>query len=222
MQIDQIIRSRRKTIELVIRPDGSLLVRAPNRATLDQIRELVYQKADWIRSRKELVNQRKRLSSPIEYVDGARFFYLGVSFPLHIVDQAVSPLSLRDKFFLDRKALPYAAEVFEKWYRNQSRSFLTDRVAHYAGSYEFNYGKIRISGARTRWGSCGAKGSLNFSWRLIMAPLDVVDYVVVHELVHLIERNHSARFWGRVEQILPDYKARRKWLKTNGHLLTLD
>jgi predicted metal-dependent hydrolase len=222
MQIDQIIRSRRKTIELVVRPDGSLLVRAPNRATLNQIRELVFQKADWIRSRKELVKQRKRLSSPIEYVDGARFFYLGETIPLHIVDQAVSHLSLKDEFFLDRKALPHAAEIFEKWYRNQSRSILTDRVAHYAGLYEFNYGKIRISGARTRWGSCGAKGSLNFSWRLIMAPLDVVDYVVVHELVHLIERNHSARFWGRVEQIMPDYKIRRKWLNTNGHLLTLD
>jgi predicted metal-dependent hydrolase len=80
---------------------------------------------------------------------------------------------------------------------------------------------VRITDAKERWGSCNAAGSLNFAWRLVMAPPPVIDYVIVHELAHLVEMNHSQRFWGLVGRILPDYAVRRKWLRENEHLLTL-
>ena len=98
---------------------------------------------------------------------------------------------------------------------------MIERVAFFARSQDVKPGKLCISSARTRWGSCSAKGTLSFTWRLVMAPLDIIDYVVVHELCHLKEMNHSRAFWERVETILPDYKRRRKWLKENGGALRL-
>lgn len=105
----------------------------------------------------------------------------------------------------------------EAWYRAQARWHLTGRIDHFARQHGFVYNSLRINGARTRWGSCNAqRGSLNFTWRLVMAPPEIVDYVVVHELCHLKHPNHSPDFWAEVEGILPDYKQRRKWLKENG------
>jgi predicted metal-dependent hydrolase len=115
-----------------------------------------------------------------------------------------------------------AAKVFELWYRQNARQILHERVKVYSQQHGFQYQSIRITSARTRWGSCSASRSLNFSWRLIMAPLEVVDYVVVHELVHTVVHNHSKRFWKKVERILPDYNERRKWLRKNGSHLMID
>jgi predicted metal-dependent hydrolase len=92
---------------------------------------------------------------------------------------------------------------------------IPERVKYYSELSGLKPAAVKISGARKRWGSCGAKGTLNFAGRLVLAPLSVVDYVVVHELVHLVERNHSKRFWRRVEGIMPDYKVRRHWLRSN-------
>jgi predicted metal-dependent hydrolase len=99
--------------------------------------------------------------------------------------------------------------------RERARRLITERVRWYAQKYGFEYSRIRINSARTRWGSCGPSGSLNFTWRLVLTPLPVIDYVVVHELAHLRVRGHSARFWAQVERILPDYRCRRAWLREN-------
>jgi len=127
-----------------------------------------------------------------------------------------------DGFFkLTEAAQPNAESVFTAWYRKQARNVLTERVEFFARKHGFKIGKIRVSSARTRWGSCSSKDTLSFTWRLVMAPLEVIDYVVVHELCHLKEMNHSKAFWTRVERILPDYKVHRKWLKENGVKLSL-
>jgi predicted metal-dependent hydrolase len=112
-------------------------------------------------------------------------------------------------------------KLFTAWYKQQARWVLAKRVEWFASRCKFTYTQVRISSAHTRWGSCSSRGTLSFTWRLVMAPLEVVDYVVVHELAHLRVKNHSPAFWKEVEAILPDYKARQKWLKTNGKLLTL-
>ncbi len=111
--------------------------------------------------------------------------------------------------------------AFQAWYKKQARAVLTERAGYFARKHGFEIGKIRITSARTRWGSCSTKKTLSFTWRLVMAPPEVVDYVVVHELCHLRELNHSRAFWAQVEAILPDYKGKRKWLKENGNLLVL-
>ena len=101
----------------------------------------------------------------------------------------------------------------------QARGIIPERVAHFASLAGVTYGRVTIRSQRTRWGSCSAKGNLNFNCLLMLVPPEVADYVVVHELCHRKELNHSARFWAQVERIMPDYRARRKWLKDNGNAL---
>lgn len=109
----------------------------------------------------------------------------------------------------------------ESIYRNAAKEYFPKRVYHFAHILGVSYGNISIRDQKTRWGSCSSKGNLSFNWRLILAPPNVLDYVVVHELCHRIEMNHSPRFWALVESVMPDYKQYRKWLKENGTKLTL-
>lgn len=109
----------------------------------------------------------------------------------------------------------YAPKEIEQL-REQARKLVAERVRYYAPIIGVTYGQIAIRTQHTRWGSCSSKGNLNFNCLLALVPPEVLDYVVVHELCHRKELNHSARFWNEVEQILPDYKVRRKWLKEHG------
>lgn len=109
--------------------------------------------------------------------------------------------------------------ALEVQYRKEARRRITERAAYFAEKMGVDYGRIAIKAAKTRWGSCSARGNLNFHWKLILMPPAILDYVVVHELAHRIEMNHSPRFWAQVERILPDYLERRRWLKENGGLI---
>jgi predicted metal-dependent hydrolase len=216
--IDQIIRSKRKTIALIVKPDGTVLVRAPLRASQSSIQEFVRKNTRWIER-----HRAKALANPpiasMAYVPGESFLYLGTSYPLEIVEGQKEPLRLNGTFKLAASHQSRAASAFERWYREQARQVLTERVESFARQHDFQYKGIRITSARTRWGSCSAAGSLSFSWRLILAPLAVVDYVVAHELVHTVFHNHSRQFWDRVQTIMPDYQEHQRWLRKHGQPL---
>ena len=128
--------------------------------------------------------------------------------------QAVSPKPSQ------KEKTPYERRL-EAPYRQAAKEYIPKRVAYYAQLLDVTYATISIRDQKTRWGSCSSKGNLSFSWRLILAPPKVLDYVVVHELCHRREMNHSPRFWALVESIIPDYKTHRKWLKENGEKLTI-
>ncbi len=128
--------------------------------------------------------------------------------------QAVSPKPSQ------KEKTPYERRL-EAPYRQAAKEYIPKRVAYYAELLDVTYATISIRDQKTRWGSCSSKGNLSFSWRLILAPPKVLDYVVVHELCHRKEMNHSPRFWALVESIIPDYKIHRKWLKENGEKLTI-
>jgi len=222
MKIDRIIHSRRKTFALVIEPDGRLTVRAPMRASRAQIERLVREKTTWIQEKQAWVQSHPATPAPKSYTDGELFYYLGEPIPLQIVPAAAPALRLEDgRFLLARRALPRATRVFTNWYRQQARLVIGARAAERAAEFGLVYRSLRISSAQRRWGSCGAKGTLNFSWRLVMAPPAVIDYVIVHELVHLEIKNHSRLFWERVASLAPDYRQQTAWLKANGRLLSL-
>jgi hypothetical protein len=221
VKIDQIIRTKRKSIALIVEPNGRLVVRAPMRISDADIKHLVKQKERWIREKQKRVKDKSTQSKPKVYMDREEFLYLGKSYNLKIVADLNPALVLSQKFYLSRRALPKAESVFTKWYREQARAVISERVKLYATRHGFKYRKIRITSARTRWGSCSSMGNLNFTWRLVMAPPEVIDYVVVHELAHLRVSNHSKEFWNQVEHIMPDYKQRLRWLKENGQKLTL-
>jgi predicted metal-dependent hydrolase len=153
---------------------------------------------------------------PKQYQPGENFLYLGREYALELVQDQQKKLVLDNHFLLAVSVQDNAEFVFQNWYRQQASLIISERVKLFADKYAFHYDRIRNSSARTRWGSCNTKGTLNFSWRLIMTPLNIVDYVIIHELAHTVHHNHSKRFWGLVEKILPDYKERRKLLKQYG------
>ena len=220
IHIDKLVRSKRKTLSLIVETDGTLTVRAPLRMKAADIQRFIEQKADWVK-RMQARAQKEAIRSP-QFLEGETFPYLGKQIPLRLVQDGQPALVfIEDSFRLAKSAQNRAASVFEAWYKQQARAVLVERVHFFARKYAFEMEKVRISSARTRWGSCSAKKTLSFTWRLVMAPPEVVDYVVVHELCHLRELNHFPSFWAQVEAILPDYKSCQKWLKDNGGKLRL-
>ena len=215
----KLVRSRRKTVALVVERDGSLTVRAPLRLQGARIHAFVESHADWIA--KSQARARAALpASPKSYTESETFLYLGQPYPLTLIPRQRPALVFTGSVFqLAKSALPKAQESFVRWYKEQSRLLLFERVLILSGKHGFQYQKIRISSARTRWGSCSSRGTLSFTYRLIMAPLEVLDYVVLHELVHTKIRNHSKTFWNRLGELMPDYKRRLTWLKKNGKFL---
>ncbi|MBN2385624.1 MAG: M48 family metallopeptidase [Anaerolineales bacterium] len=216
-----LIRTRRRTIALIVQRDGSLVVRAPLRASEKVIRQFVDSKSEWI-SKKQAQAQREARALVREYVDGEKFLYLGRAYPLRISARARPALALKEHFELAGAARQQAQAVFTRWYRARAAEVISGRVAALAQETGFRVQKVRISSARTRWGSCSPLGTLSFTWRLVMAPLEIIDYVILHELVHLEIRNHSGAFWARVGELLPDYRTRRAWLRKNGRFLNLE
>ena len=219
--IDHLIHSRRKTVALIVQRDGTLMVRAPLRMSAAHIQKFVQNHAEWIREKKA---QAQACPPPLKkyYGDGETFLYLGTEYPLTIVAHQRPTLTFSGyKFLLANSNLPKARQAFILWYKAQAMIVISERVDFHAKQNNFIYRKIRISSARTRWGSCSTNGTLSFTWRLVLAPPEVIDYVVVHELAHTQIRNHSPIFWNKVEEIKPEYKRHVSWLKKNGRYLTL-
>ncbi len=221
MPIDEIVRTNRKTIALIVQRDGRLVVRAPAKAKDDAIRALVEKKAEWIKAKQELVKTTYPPYVPKEFVNGEGFWYLGHIYRLQIVDDKQPSIILNGNFQLAAAALPKAPRVFEHWYREQALQVISERAKWYAENHGYTFNRIKITSAQTRWGSCSTKGTLSFAWRLVMAPVPVIDYVVAHELVHMEEKSHSKEFWRKIKLLIPDYKQRIEWLENNGHLLQI-
>ena len=215
IEANEIIRSKRKTLALIIKPDASLIVRAPLKASEKSIRDFIEKNKEWIK-KKQAQARSFVVPTPKQYASGEKFLYLGNLYPLEITPVQKQALLFDESFKLATRAQSHASLEFERWYRARAREIMVERVNYFAATYGLKFQGVKINSARTRWGSCSAKGALNFSWRLIMAPMESVDYVVVHELVHTQIHNHSKRFWSKVESILPDYKVRRMWLKKHG------
>jgi predicted metal-dependent hydrolase len=219
IHIDEIIRSRRKTLAIEVTGDARLIVRAPLRMPKTDILDFIQKKRRWIEQKRQKVEERLMMQVPKEFVDGEKFLYLGDDYRLSIAEYDGTPLSFDGRFRLSRAHLENARSLFVEWYKTRAKEVIHNRLAHFSGLSGIDFTLFRITSAQKRWGSCNSRGNVHFSYRLIMAPLPVVDYVVVHELVHIEEKNHSSRFWQKVERILPDHRQYRRWLRDNGHLL---
>lgn len=219
IKIDQLIRTKRRTIGLEIAHDGRLIVRAPIRASNNFIESIISEKSEWISRKQTLAKAKHEAVIPKQFINGEQFLYLGESYPLNLVDDPFIPLHFSKGFYLSRHYQHKSHDLFITWYKKQALEHFNSRVNFFAAQAKLTYRSIKINGAKTLWGSCSPDGNLNFCWRLILAPLAVIDYVVAHELAHLVHGNHSKRFWRKVESILPSYQESRKWLKNNGHIL---
>ena len=220
MEIDKLIRSKRKTITLIVERDGTLTVRAPMRSPKREIEAFVLQHARWIERTRQRMSSVVRIT-PKQYLEGETFLLLGCSYALKLVPPQKPSLQFENGFSLSQSAQERAQPLFIRWYKTRAFEIICARVSEYSKQYDYSPKQVRITSAKTRWGSCSPNGTVNFSWRLVMAPLEVIDYVVVHELAHLRVKDHSQKFWKVVESILPAYKLHRKWLRENGDKLTL-
>jgi len=218
--LEKIIRSRRRTLSLEVTPAATVIVRAPLRASTSYIEETIRQKSSWI-LRKFDEMKRCPPSTCHEYTEGELFLFLGRSYPLHIVEDESKTIERSDKLYVSKVFMPQIRSRLKGWYVEEASKELQARCMWFSLQTGYTPKSVRISDAQKRWGSCTHKGIINFSWRLIQAPPEIVDYVVVHELVHLDQPDHSKLFWAKVRKIMPDYERRRKWLHENERLLKI-
>jgi len=206
---------------MYINDDAVLIVRAPFGTSEENINKVVLKYKDRLQKTQEEVRLRNLKFNKKEFVDGERFLYLGNYYNLKLTGDPEILLDFKEEFLLSKKYLLYAKNIFIIWYKERAYEKISQRVRWYAQKNGFEYNKINITNAQKRWGSCSHQGNLSFSWRLIMAPLSIIDSVVVHELVHLEVKNHSKVFWNKVRSLDPEYKEHKDWLKSNGYLLRL-
>lgn len=221
IKIDQLIRSKRKTIQLTISRDARLIVRAPVKLSLKWIQQFVEEKGDWIEKNiaaslaLNLSTQKRR------FLQGESMYFLGSYYSLSIREDE-SDITIRANRLLFPEAFMANPEAFlENWYINEARNHIGRRLLLLSHALSVSFKSFKITRARRRWGSCSSKNMLNFSWRLIQAEPRVIDYVIVHELCHVLIKNHSKSFWQMVEQIIPDYRILRKWLRDHQYLMDL-
>ncbi len=220
-----IQKSNRKTITIMVKADGSVQVKAPLQASARQINALLEEKADWIWQKRQEMLEKQKEKPKHRYEEGEIFRFLGREVILSVRQNAYlrhAAVSCKENCLVVSSPITDAfwiQEAIVRWYFEQAKRVLSERTQYYSGLMEAAYGRITVRDQKSRWGSCSRKGNLNFNFRLVMAPLEIVDYVVVHELCHLKYMDHSPQFWEEVEKVLPDYKDRKNWLKSNGHLL---
>ncbi|MCL1987276.1 MAG: M48 family metallopeptidase [Firmicutes bacterium] len=213
----KLVRSKRKTLALTVDSDAQLVIRAPLKLDEKIIQDFVRKKHRWITEKQRQMRYFGEKQSPFILADGENVLYCGKSYAILLYDSEVSEVTIDGNFMKISKNMEITD--FASWLRSQAASIIGERVEYYANLMGAKYASVKMSDARQRWGSCSAKNSLNFAWRLVMCPLFVVDYVVVHELTHIEYKDHSERFWRRLSSVLPDYRAAQDWLRFNRRLM---
>ncbi len=212
---------RRRTVGITVERDGDLCVTAPEGTPLPQVEAVVRGKLFWVFSK---LAEKALLFQPPprkEYVSGEGFHYLGRSYRLLLVDDAWANGAARlrltgGRFILPRSEQARAAELFVRWYREHALVWLRERVDQLVPRIGDRPRDIRVLDLGNRWGSCSEGGVVNFHWRVIRLPPTLIEYVVAHELVHLLERRHDAAFWDRLERVLPNYRHWKRLLAEHG------
>lgn len=212
----------RQTTDIVIERDGVVRVRPPRRMTPEQVDETVFAKRMWIY--RNLVEWHDLNATRVvrEWVNGESFLYLGSSYRLSLVDEQDEALKLKDGRFQLRASVmaqggrEAAQCAFEQFYTDKGLPRIQQRVSHFAPRVGANAGEVKVKDLGYRWASCQSSGELHFHWKCLMAPLTVIDYIVVHELCHLRHRDHSDAFWNEVDKVLPQYRERKEWLRQRG------
>jgi hypothetical protein len=213
-----IIRERRRTIALQIRPDATLVVKAPYLIPTFIINRFIKEKETWIRSKLSQIMAMPKASKK-KFINGEEFLYLGKSYKLQI--SHTDSIQLGEALVFPFKFKMSIQKRLLKWYQDSALKTVSSRVTVYSKIMNLLFEEVSLSNAKGRWGACTGTNELSFNWRLIMAPQHIMDYVVVHELAHITVKNHSKKFWELVQKYCPDYKIRRTWLKRNGKTLEL-
>ncbi|SFR69168.1 M48 family metallopeptidase [Anaeromicropila populeti] len=221
-----LIRSKRKTISIIVEQDGSVIVKAPAILSMNEVEAIVLKKLGWIREKQKKMHLMEKRTQAKEYVNGEHFLYLGKEYTLLLVEDRVNDVPevkiLHNQIQVSGKKLSreIVREALCSWYFEQAKWVIDNQIKMYSAKLGVRVSKLTLREAKTRWGSCSSKGAVMINWKIIMAPLEMIDYVVVHELCHLKHMNHSKNFWDLVASIIPDYKKRRLWLKEHSQIVS--
>ena len=227
--VAEVLRTGRvKTAKIEVEK-GIVTIAVPQSLDRRKIEELLHAKRQWIRDKitlhqAALPDRRKR------YVSGEAFPYLGRNYRLKVARGEANAVKLveghlrldilSDDRFIDQDAR--ARRLVRRWYKDKAQALLARKSQHFGSIIGKTVGKVSVRDFKSRWGSCTPDGDLEFNWRIVLAPQRMVDYIVAHEVAHLVHHNHSKDFWQLVSRLYPNYRECREWLKENGHRLSLD
>jgi predicted metal-dependent hydrolase len=211
---------RRKTLTITVERDRTVVVRAPQAAAEEDIRRAVEAKRQWILDKLRSPQKYKdRVPPGKEVVNGESAPFLGREYRIEVTPTESGQVEFEDKFLVPPARQTERREVLRGWYVAQAEQTIIPRAGHHARELGVEFSSARIVDNRYRWGSCTVGDSVNFNWRLIKAPMFVIDYVIIHELAHLIEPNHTDSFWSIVRAKTPTMERARTWLKEHGQVL---
>ena len=217
-----IVRSpRRRKLTITVERNRSVVVHAPESTSAEKIQQVVEEKRQWIFGKMHHPQKYRDLPHPPgkELVNGESALYLGRHYRIEVVATGLSEIQFNQRFYIPAAHALKRREVLREWYIHRAEAKIIPRVKHHARALGVTYSEIRIVDNLYRWGSCTPKNNVNFNWRLIKAPMYVIDYAIVHELAHLIEANHTPRFWNIIRAQAPTMERAKAWLKENGQLL---
>ena len=221
IEFDVVFR-KRKTLSIEVEAPSKITVISPEGKSEVEILETVKGKSKWIVQKLFEIREMEYRKYNKEYVNGESFIYMGRNYSLQItVDEVIripEAKLLSGKFAVSVKSKDseQIRLALENWYKDKAKEKITERVNYYQNHFDCKPKRIVIKNQQKRWASCGKNHELLFNWKSVMAPSPVLDYIVVHEMCHMVHMNHSAEFWALVKRILPDYESRKEWLKNNG------
>ena len=225
MELEYTVKrsSKRRKLTVTVERDRSVIVHAPLGMSDEKIDRIVESKRKWIYEKTHHVQKYRDLPHPPgkEFVSGESALYLGLNYRIELAED-VDEVNFDHGFIVPKQHAVDGQDVLRAWYIEKAKEKILPRVRRHAHQLGVNYAEAKIVDNRYRWGSCTIKDNVNFNWRLIKAPMFVIDYVIVHELAHLIETNHTPRFWNIVRVQTPAIEKATTWLKVNGQLLEDD
>ena len=212
----KIIKSKRRTLSLSINENAELIVRAPNQISNKRIEEFIIEKSKWINKNKNLMQSRINEMND----NDSDYLFLGNIYPLIKVYENPNKIDFNGTEFITsiENQDKFKASL-KSWYKIKFKEIAIPRLNYFSDKYNLKINQVRFKNQKTLWGSCSSKNNINLNYLLVMAPMLVIDYVIIHELVHTVHKNHSENFWNAVEAIMPDYKKAKKWLNKNGYKL---
>jgi len=232
IQIDdldlEIRRSaRRRHVGITVERDGGVVMAVPEKMGRGEISRIARQKQSWIYATIGKREESEKGPPPKEYVSGEGFYYLGRKFRLKLLrngtvkDAGEGLKLLNGRLVLPRELAPQGRELFMAWYSEKAEGWITERIEMLKGRVAAAPKAVGIRDLGFRWGSCTHKGKIFFHWRTILLPPERIDYLILHELVHIHEHNHSPAFYERLRRAVPDYKAQEAWFLKHGDLYRL-
>ena len=216
---DILVKSKRRTLSLMVDENAKVIVKAPKNMPFNDIQNFLDSKEKWIKEK--VKKQQNTLNINKKIIEYKQVLFLGNLYDVILVD-GISDIIIEDSYFcIPTKYSNSIQKQIKKWLIIQAEEIVLSRLEYLAGVMQIDFTSVKLAGYTARWGSCDVNYNLSFNFKIAMLPTKVIDYVVIHELTHILEFNHSQKFWDIVESIMPEYKKYRQMLKKSNFLLKI-